>query len=93
LSKEKDAGLEGRLIAHGQRGELLNRGQEAGFGFDKRDFHRVWDIRVFMHLDGDDQSSPAGGLIQVRAQLQQEQPGGFGLLSALGDLGITSNLL
>src|SRR5205085_7741702 len=67
--------------------------QEGWSGCDNRDFHRIWDIRIFMHLDRDDKSSPAGRLIQVRAQLQQKQPGRFGLLPALRDLGITSNLL
>ena len=47
-----------------------------------------------MHLDRNDESSaPRGGLIDVRAQLQQEQSRRPGMRAALGDLGKTSNLL
>jgi len=72
----------------------VDRGPESDVASDKGDFHRGRYVRRFVKLDRNGQSSPGqGSVVDVRAQLEQEQSRRFGLRAALGELGKSSNLL
>lgn len=63
-------------------------------GTENFDFDRIGDVRPLVHLNGNDEPlTPGGGLVDMGAQLQQEQSRRLRLRAALGDLGKTSNLL
>jgi hypothetical protein len=58
------------------------------------DFHRVRDVREVLAVNGEAPFGPRqGGVYEMRAELYQEEAGGAGLGTTIGDLGKPPNFL